>query len=86
MAVPASLSHGSSRTLFADFASVPGNVVLLTSRSEEGTLSNILFERWYGKQVEEEKWEKGRLGTPIDLDETLRMTVSSSALINGVAA
>ncbi|GJJ07412.1 hypothetical protein Clacol_001614 [Clathrus columnatus] len=83
LAVPASLSHGSSRALFADFASVPGNVVLLTSRSEEGTLSDILIKKWHEKQSEEERWEKDRLGHPIDLDEPLLMTLNSKVPLQG---
>ena len=35
LAVPASLSHGPSRSLFADFAAVPDNMTLLTGCGEE---------------------------------------------------
>jgi cleavage and polyadenylation specificity factor subunit 2 len=50
LAVPASLSHGPSRHLFQDFAAVPDNVVLLTSRGEERTLARALFVKWDDSQ------------------------------------
>ena len=78
LAVPASLSHGSSRALFADFACVRDNVVLLTSRSEEGTLGRLLFDRWYRCQGDDERWDKGNIGSVIELDETIRIKVSLS--------
>ena len=63
LAVPASFSHGPSRSLFADFAAVPDNVILLTGRGEEGTLGRMLFDRWNRSQRSEDKWDKGKLGT-----------------------
>lgn len=76
LAVPASLSHGSSRALFADFASVRDNVVLLTSRSEEGTLSHSLLDKWNERQGDDERWDKGSIGSVIELDETINIKVS----------
>lgn len=73
--MPASLSHGPSRVLFADFAAVPDNVVLLTGRGEEGTLGRELFERWNNSQRAEDKWDKGKLGNNVMLDGTLQLQV-----------
>jgi cleavage and polyadenylation specificity factor subunit 2 len=75
LAVPASFSHGPSRLLFADFAAVPDNVILLTDRGEEGTLGRILFERWNKSQRAEEKWDKGKLGNNVMLDGSLQLRV-----------
>lgn len=75
LAVPASLSHGPSRNLFCDFAAVPDNVVLLTGRSEEGTLGRILFDRWNDAQRADDKWDKGKIGRNIMLDGSLKLSV-----------
>ena len=75
LAVPASFSHGPSRSLFADFAAVPDNVILLTGRGEEGTLGRILFERWNRSQRTEDKWDKGKLGSSVMLDGSFDLRV-----------
>ncbi|KAH9002480.1 beta-lactamase-like protein [Lactarius hatsudake] len=64
LAVPASFSHGPSRLLFADFASIPDN---------EGTLGRRLFERWNNSQRVEDKWDKGKLGSNVMLDGSLKL-------------
>ena len=76
LAVPASLSHGPSRALFADFAEVTGNVILLTGRGEEGTLSRVLFDRWNDSQREEAKWDRGKIGSNVMLDGTMIIQAS----------
>ena len=76
LAVPASFSHGPSRLLFADFAAVPDNVILLTGRGEEGTLGRMLFDRWNKTQRAEDKWDKGKLGSSVMLDGSLNLRVS----------
>ncbi|KXN89602.1 Cleavage factor two protein 2 [Leucoagaricus sp. SymC.cos] len=83
LAVPASLSHGPSRNLFADFAAVPDNVVLLTGRGEEGTLGRALFERWNERQRGDDKWDKGKIGSNIMLDGSLRMKVQYKIPLQG---
>lgn len=75
LAVPASLSHGPSRHLFSDFAAVPDNVVLLTGRSEEGTLGRDLFEKWNDSQRPDDKWDKGKIGSNIMMDGVLKLRV-----------
>ena len=76
LAVPASLSHGPSRALFADFATVPDNVVLLTARGEEGTLGRVLFDKWNNSQRAEDKWDKGKIGSNIMMDGVLQLQVT----------
>ena len=75
LAVPLSLSHGSSRAIFTEFATTPDNVILLTSTGEDGTLSRSLFDMWNDEQREEEKWTKGKIGRNILLDKSLNVTV-----------
>ncbi|KIJ56611.1 hypothetical protein M422DRAFT_22765 [Sphaerobolus stellatus SS14] len=83
LAVPASLSYGSSRTLFADFVSNPGNVVLLTSRAEPGTLAHTLFEKWNQRQDEHEKWDKGNIGPLVELNESATIKLNSKVPLQG---
>ncbi|KAG6812985.1 hypothetical protein H0H92_014916 [Tricholoma furcatifolium] len=83
LAVPASLSHGPSRNLFADFAAVPDNVVLLTGRSEEGTLGRDLFEKWNDSQRVDDKWDKGRIGSNIMMDGVLKLRMNHKVPLQG---
>ncbi|KAF9076851.1 beta-lactamase-like protein [Rhodocollybia butyracea] len=83
LAVPASLSHGPSRQLFCDFAAVPDNVVLLTGRSEPGTLGRVLFDRWNEGQRTETKWDNGKIGSNIMLDGTLKLQMKSKVPLQG---
>ncbi|KAH7887585.1 beta-lactamase-like protein [Phlebopus sp. FC_14] len=83
LAVPASLSHGPSRSLFADFAAIPDNVVLLTSRGEEGTLGRILFDRWNGSQRGDDKWDKGKIGSNVMMDGALQLKMNSKVPLQG---
>lgn len=78
LAVPASLSHGPSRSLFAEFAAIPDNVILLTGRSEEGTLARALFDRWNDSQRAGDKWDEGKLGSNVMLDGPLKLQVFCS--------
>ncbi|KIM46373.1 hypothetical protein M413DRAFT_17042 [Hebeloma cylindrosporum] len=84
LAVPASLSHGPSRHLFSDFAAVPGNVVLLTSRGEAGTLGRALFEKWDISQRPEDRWDKGRIGSNIMMDSTIKLTMKRKVPLTGL--
>ncbi|CAK5275400.1 unnamed protein product [Mycena citricolor] len=84
LAVPMSLSHGSSRSLFADFARIANNVVLLTSRCEEGTLGRALFDQWNDRQRAEAKWDKGRIGSNVMMDSSIDLIVKSKVPLQGV--
>ena len=77
LAVPATLSHGPSRSIFSQFAEIPDNVVLLTGRGEPGTLGRLLFDKWNDSQREDSKWDRGRIGSNIMMDGVLSLEVSS---------
>ncbi|KAI6003688.1 beta-lactamase-like protein [Pisolithus albus] len=83
LAVPASLSHGPCRSLFADFAAVPDNVVLLTGRGEEGTLARLLFDRWNNSQRDTDKWDKGKIGSNVMMDGVLQLKMNSKVPLQG---
>lgn len=76
LTVPATLSHGFSRSLFVDFARNPSNVVILTQSGEEGTLAQWLWKAWNDKQKPGEKWGEGKVGKEVQLGETLKLEVS----------
>ena len=81
LAVPASLSHGPSRALFADFASIPGSVVTpLTRRGAEGSLGRVLFDKWNSSQRADDKRDKGKIGSNVMLDGNMVLRVSTSRL------
>ncbi|KAJ7638939.1 beta-lactamase-like protein [Roridomyces roridus] len=83
LAVPASLSHGPSRNLFVNFASIPNNVVLLTSRSEEGTLGRLLFNKWNDSQRADDKWDKGKIGSNVMMDGAISLVMKSKVPLQG---
>ncbi|CAE6531277.1 unnamed protein product [Rhizoctonia solani] len=67
LVVPATLSHGNSRRIFTEFASVPGNAVILSTPSEPGTLANTLFNEWNSGQSDNEKFGYGSMNSKIPL-------------------
>ncbi|KDQ20588.1 hypothetical protein BOTBODRAFT_100390 [Botryobasidium botryosum FD-172 SS1] len=84
LSVPDNLSYGSSRSLFADFVSVPGNVVVLTARGgEPDSLAAILFSKWNAGQSEEERFGKGRVGSLVELNEGLHLKMHSKVPLQG---
>ncbi|KAF9006562.1 beta-lactamase-like protein [Cyathus striatus] len=83
LAVPASLSHGPSRNLFVDFAAVPDNVVLLTSRGEPGTLGRALFDKWNDSQRPDDKWDKGKIGRNIMMDGVVKLMMCHKVPLQG---
>jgi cleavage and polyadenylation specificity factor subunit 2 len=84
LAVPASLSHGPSRHLFQDFAAVPDNVVLLTSRGEERTLARALFVKWDDSQRPEDKWDKGKIGRNVMMDGSIKLRMNRKVPLSGI--
>ncbi|KAJ6539529.1 beta-lactamase-like protein [Mycena capillaripes] len=83
LAVPASLSHGPSRNLFVNFAAIPNNVVLLTSRSEEGTLGRVLFDKWNDSQRAETKWDTEKIGSNVMMDGEVTLVMKSKVPLQG---
>lgn len=80
LTVPATLSHGYSRSLFVDFARGLSNVVILTGASDDGTLARWLWGVWNEAQKEGEKWGQGKVGKVIELDRTVELQVRSLTL------
>ena len=81
LAVPASMSHGMSRSLFADFARVEGNVVVLTERTGRGTLNSFLMDRWEAAQEDSQRWQDGKLGEPIELNRPMELEVGQAGIL-----
>lgn len=83
LVAPATLSYGNSRRVFTEFASVPGNAVIMTSLSEPGTLANILFNEWNAGQAENEKFGRGSVGRPVQLNLAMNLTINSKIPLVG---
>ncbi|KAK4684802.1 cleavage and polyadenylation specificity factor subunit 2, partial [Tremellales sp. Uapishka_1] len=83
LAVPPTLSHGPSRFLFTLIASTPGNVIVLTSRGEKGTLTRKLYEEWTKDQDESARWGNGGIGTIAPVVEPLAIEMNSKVPLAG---
>lgn len=70
--------------MFVDFAAVPDNVVLLTTKGEEGTFSRALFDKWNDSQRPDDKWDKGKIGRNVMMDGTIKMLINRKVLLSGV--
>lgn len=75
LTVPSTLSHGTSRSYFINFARDPSNVVILTKKDEEGTLSRWLWGVWNERQGAGERWGEGKVGRDVQLGETIDVEV-----------
>lgn len=62
--------------MFSEFAAIPDNVVLLTGRSEMGTLGRQLFDIWNDRQRPETKWDKGKIGSNVMMEGSLTLKVA----------
>ncbi|TIB07369.1 hypothetical protein E3P77_03933 [Wallemia ichthyophaga] len=82
LAVPLSMSYGSSRRLFSSFASTPGNAVVLTSRGMTGSLARDIFDRWNSRQGDSQ-WGSGRLGAMVHGDWRVNITQHSKIPLLG---
>jgi cleavage and polyadenylation specificity factor subunit 2 len=67
LAVPMSMNYGFSRRLFTSMAKERTCKVVLTGRSETGTLGQELFEHWNEVQQGDAKYGEGRVGVPVRL-------------------
>lgn len=61
--------------------------MLLTSRSEEGTLGRDLFNKWNDSQRPDDKWDKGKIGSNVMMDGaiTLRVRFFNSTMARKLA-
>ncbi|KAF8312281.1 hypothetical protein DL93DRAFT_2126087 [Clavulina sp. PMI_390] len=85
LVVPASLSHGPSRELFAEFAKMSGNLVMLTARGEPGSLSRMLYDRWrLASGLDGTAGEGASVGAPVNLrGEVLSLSMHSKVPLEG---
>lgn len=83
LAVPPSMSFGPSRFLFTAMASQPGNVILLTNRGQDDTLTRDLFTRWEKLQADAAKWGRGQIGEVKPLKGKLSIEVNSKIPLVG---
>lgn len=76
LAIPPSMSHGPSRSLFTQYATSPQTLVVLTSRGVPGTLGGDMFEKWNERQERGGKAGEGGVGKPVEMTEKLEIQVS----------
>jgi hypothetical protein len=57
-------------------AGTEGNVILLTSRGEEGTLARKLFDDWQSFQQEDRKYGTGKVGAIGKIEQQIDVEVS----------
>lgn len=80
LAIPPSMSHGPSRTLFTQLAENLNALIVLTSRGTPNTLGSELFEMWNGRQERGKKAGEGEVGTPIGSDQKMDIEVGCFSL------
>ena len=78
LAIPPTMSHGPSRWLFTAMAGTEGNVILLTNRGEDNTLSREIYDAWAAGQDETALWGRGRVGHLQDLSGNMQLEVCDS--------
>ncbi|KAL1412941.1 hypothetical protein Q8F55_000690 [Vanrija albida] len=83
LAIPPTMSHGPSRSLFTEMGSKPGNLVLLTNRGEDQTLARDLFNRWESQQADASKWGHGGIGAIKSLSGPLALEMDSKVPLSG---
>ncbi|KIO32800.1 hypothetical protein M407DRAFT_211516 [Tulasnella calospora MUT 4182] len=83
LAVPYNMAYGPSRKIFTDLASDAGNLVVLPSIAEPGTLSHDLFTMWNERQSEADKWGKGKVGDVARVRDELTIKLNSKVPLTG---
>jgi hypothetical protein len=71
-----------SRWLFTAMASTEGNVIILTSRSEDGTLARDLYSRWETQQADGTRWGQGKIGRVHAMHEPFAVEVSTFGFLS----
>lgn len=64
-------------------ASVPGNVILLTSYGEDRTLARELYSRWEATQPEEAHYGRGKIGSVTPLEGRLEIELDAKEPLSG---
>ncbi|KAG8892831.1 hypothetical protein FRC00_011430, partial [Tulasnella sp. 408] len=83
LAVPYNMAYGASRKIFTELASDAGNLVVLPSIAEPGTLSHELFSMWNERQTDADKWGKGKVGDVARVREELTIKLNSKVPLTG---
>ncbi|WFD34756.1 hypothetical protein MCUN1_001600 [Malassezia cuniculi] len=83
LATPPTLACGASQHMLNEMLADPDALVLLTSRSEPGSLTRSLFERWNSAQSEPGSWRAGRVGIPVSVGGHMSYTVRRRVRLAG---
>ncbi|BGP18072.1 hypothetical protein JCM10213_008391 [Rhodosporidiobolus nylandii] len=84
LSTPSTLSHGTSRELFLQLGANPANLVLLTSRSDPGSLARWLAEEvWERQQMEQEGYGRGKVGREVRLQGRVEVEMKRKHYLEG---
>jgi len=76
LTVPSTLSYGYARALFVDFSRQPQNLILLTEKTQRGSLSRWLVEEvWEAEQEDGAKYGEGKVGKEVQMDKIVELEV-----------
>lgn len=82
LTVPSTLSYGFARQLFVDFSRNPLNLIILTEKTQRGSLSRWLVEEvWEEGQEEGVKYGMGKVGREVRMDMEIELDVSFRTLL-----
>ncbi|GAA5993784.1 hypothetical protein JCM11641_006987 [Rhodosporidiobolus odoratus] len=81
--VPSTLSHGPSRELFLSLSSQLNNLVLLTSRSEPGSLASWLAKEVWEREQGEMGYGKGKVGKEVRMQGSVSLQVKRKHYLAG---
>jgi cleavage and polyadenylation specificity factor subunit 2 len=67
-------------------AGAEGNVILLTSRGEDGTLTRKLFDDWESFQQDDRRYGTGKIGVIGKIEQQIDVEVSLSIVDRTILA
>ncbi|GAA5839806.1 hypothetical protein JCM5353_003769, partial [Sporobolomyces roseus] len=84
LTVPSTLSYGYARALFVDFSRQPQNLILLTEKTQRGSLSRWLVEEvWEAEQEDGAKYGEGKVGKEVQMDKTVELEMHRKVFLEG---
>jgi len=83
LAWPPSLTYGPSRKLLTRMGRNEKDVIILTQHGEPGSLGRDLYEKWESKQDASAQWGKGKVGKPVEVNDTVEIVLHSKVPLEG---
>ncbi|GAA5881219.1 hypothetical protein JCM16303_004848 [Sporobolomyces ruberrimus] len=84
LTVPSTLSYGFARQLFVDFSRNPLNLIILTEKTQRGSLSRWLVEEvWEDGQEEGVRYGMGKVGREVRMDREIELDMHRKVYLEG---